>query len=287
MKNPWFVRMFSCLGVCLSSSCAIQPKEPLIADQIPNGTVATEIVKFSNLAITPQLLEENLSIIASEALQAKPVEEKSSAEVGFSGWYPWTLLPTKNKTHYRLKPYQGKTVLHADAKASASGMVFRLKPKKPHYTNLSWSWKALGTIDSADNSLSHSDDAPLRLVLGFDGDKSKLSLKEQIAFEMAYLISGQQLPYATLMYIWGGNHRIGEVLTSKHTSRVKMIVVDSGNEHLGHWRHHQRNITEDFKKAFEENPGGLIALGLMTDTDNTKSEVQAIYGDIEFKSNKR
>ncbi|MEY4265066.1 MAG: hypothetical protein RL373_1634, partial [Pseudomonadota bacterium] len=69
--------------------------------------------------------------------------------------------------------------------------------------------------------------------------------------------------------------------------RVKMIVVDSGNEHLGYWRHHQRNITEDFKKAFEENPGRLIALGLMTDTDNTKSEVQAIYGDIEFKSNKR
>ena len=60
-----------------------------------------------------------------------------------------------------------------------------------------------------------------------------------------------------------------------------------GGWNLGHWRHHQRNITEDFKKAFEENPGGLIALGLMTDTDNTKSEVQAIYGDIEFKSNKR
>ena len=177
--------------------------------------------------------------------------------------------------------------MHADAKESASGMVFRLNPKKLHDTNLSWSWKALGTIDSADNSLSHSDDAPLRLVLGFDGDKSKLSLKEQIAFEMAYLISGQQLPYATLMYIWGGNHRIDEVLTSKYTSRVKMIVVDSGNEHLGYWRHHQRNITEDFKKAFEENPGRLIALGLMTDTDNTKSEVQAIYGDIEFKSNKR
>jgi hypothetical protein len=287
MKNPWFLRIFSCLGVCLLSSCAIQPKEPLVADQIPNGTAPTEIVKFSNLAVTAQLIEENSSIIASEALQARPLEEESLAEVGFSGWYPWTLLPTKKKTRYRLKPYQGKIVLHADAKESASGMVFRLKPKKPHYTNLSWSWKALGTIDSADNSLSHSDDAPLRLVLGFDGDKSKLSLKEQIAFEMAYLISGQQLPYATLMYIWGGNHRIDEVLTSKYTSRVKMIVVDSGNEHLGHWRHHQRNITEDFKKAFEENPGGLIALGLMTDTDNTKSEVQAIYGDIEFKSNKR
>ena len=262
MKNLWFLPVLSCLGVCLSS-CAIQPKEPLVTEQIPNGTAPTEIVKFSNLAVTPQLLEENSSIIASEALQARPLEEEPSAEVGFSGWYPWTLLPTKKKTRYRLKP------------------------KKLHYTNLSWSWKALGTIESADNSLSHSDDAPLRLVLGFDGDKSKLSLKEQIAFEMAYLISGQQLPYATLMYIWGGNHRIDEVLTSKHTSRVKMIVVDSGNEHLGHWRHHQRNITEDFKKAFEENPGGLIALGLMTDTDNTKSEVQAIYGDIEFKSNKR
>ena len=62
-----------------------------------------------------------------------------------------------------------------------------------------------------------------------------------------------------------------------------MIIVDSGEEHIGTWRRHQRDIQEDFRNAFQEEPGKLIAVGIMTDTDNTKSLVKAIYGDIEIK----
>ncbi len=62
-----------------------------------------------------------------------------------------------------------------------------------------------------------------------------------------------------------------------------MIVVNSGSDYLGQWQKHQRDLSKDFQKAFNEMPGKVIGLGLLTDSDNTKSKVNAIYGDIELK----
>jgi hypothetical protein len=46
---------------------------------------------------------------------------------------------------------------------------------------------------------------------------------------------------------------------------------------------HQRDLTADYIKAYGYAPGNLIGIALMTDTDNTKSQTRAYYGDIELK----
>jgi len=46
---------------------------------------------------------------------------------------------------------------------------------------------------------------------------------------------------------------------------------------------YERNIRIDYKNAFGEAPGALIGIGLMTDSDNTQSQVQAWYGAIQLK----
>jgi hypothetical protein len=137
-------------------------------------------------------------------------------------------------------------------------------------------------MPEADNNEGYRDDAPLRILVAFDGNKSKLPLKEKMNFEMANLISGQEMPYATLMYIWSGKSPVDSVITNAHTSRIKMIVVDSGWDNLGQWHKHQRDLSADYKRAYGETPGDVIGIALLTDTDNTKSETRAFYGDIEL-----
>jgi hypothetical protein len=61
-----------------------------------------------------------------------------------------------------------------------------------------------------------------------------------------------------------------------------MIVVDSGWDRLGQWHLHQRDLYTDYRNAYGESPGEVIGIALLTDTDNTKSETKAFYGDIEF-----
>ena len=198
------------------------------------------------------------------------------------GWHFYRIAPYKKNTVYRLENYQGRTVLAANSKTSASGLAVKLRPRSAQNLWLQWEWKAVGAMPQADNADSQRDDAPLRLLVAFDGNKSTLSLKEKLTFEMANLISGQEMPYATVMYIWSGKNAVNAVLNNAHTSRLKMIVVDSGWDNLGEWRKHERDLAADYKLAYGEMPGNVIGIALLTDTDNTKSEVRALYGDIEL-----
>ena len=222
----------------------------------------------------------------ADQLPAQDELPKFSAETARdgmpNGWNFYRIAPFKKNTVYRLENYQGKTVLSASSKTSASGLAVKLRPRQAANLLLQWEWKALNPIINADNADSYADDAPLRILVAFDGNKSKLPLKEKMTFEMANLISGQEMPYATLMYIWSGKSPVGTIITNAHTSRIKMIVVDSGWDNLGQWHKHQRDLAADYKKAYGEAPGEVIGIALLTDTDNTKSETRAFYGDIEL-----
>jgi Protein of unknown function (DUF3047) len=223
----------------------------------------------------------NLDKVAAQ--EELPKFSTQTAREGLpGGWHFYRIAPNKKNTIYRLENYQGRTVLSANSKISASGLAIKLKPRVVQNLWLKWEWKASSPITEADNTERVHDDAPLRILVAFDGNKSKLTLKEKMTFEMANLISGQEIPYATLMYIWSGKSPVNTILNSPHTSRIKMIVVDSGWDKLGHWRLHQRDLAADFKEAYGEAPGELIGIALLTDTDNTKSETKAFYGDIEL-----
>lgn len=222
----------------------------------------------------------------ADQLPAQEELPKFSAETARNGmpngWNFYRIAPFKKNTVYRLESYQGKTVLSANSKTSASGLAVKLRPRQASNLLLQWEWKALNPIINADNADGYADDAPLRILVAFDGNKSKLPLKEKMTFEMANLISGQEMPYATLMYIWSGKSPVDTIITNAHTSRIKMIVVDSGWDNLGQWHKHQRDLAADYKRAYGEAPGEVIGIALLTDTDNTKSETRAFYGDIEL-----
>ena len=199
-----------------------------------------------------------------------------------NGWHFYRIAPNKKNTVYRLENYQGRTILSANSKMSASGLAVKLRPRQPNNLWLKWEWKALAAIPEADNTELYNDDAPLRIMVAFNGDKSKLSLREKLNFEMAHLLTGQELPYATLMYVWSGKSPVNMIINNGHTTRIKMIVVDSGWENLGNWHKHQRDLAADYKLAYGEAPGEVIGVAILTDSDNTKSESRAIYGDIEL-----
>jgi hypothetical protein len=76
---------------------------------------------------------------------------------------------------------------------------------------------------------------------------------------------------------------VDTVLPNLHTSRIKMIVADSGDGNVGQWQERLRNVVEDFKKAFGEEPGRITSVAVMTDTDNTGESALAYYGDISFR----
>lgn len=198
------------------------------------------------------------------------------------GWQPWVLSRFKRSTAYKLVNEQGRTVVRARAESSASGLIHPLKLDPKNYPVLHWHWKVDELIQKADNTQKHLEDSPVRLVVSFGGDIDKLDIRDRMFFDNVRLLTGQQMPYATLMYIWENRAPRETIIDNRHTSRIKMIVAESGRDRLGSWQEVTRNIVEDYKRAFGEYPGPITAIGIMTDTDNTGDNAHAWYGDIAF-----
>lgn len=110
-----------------------------------------------------------------------------------------------------------------------------------------------------------------------------LPLHEKVLRETAKLLSGREMPYATLMYVWENRFPTGTVLASSFTGQVKMLVAGTGRDRIGAWKAFERNYVNDYRRAFGHEPGRLIGIGVMTDTDNTGESVEAFYGDIELR----
>jgi hypothetical protein len=200
-----------------------------------------------------------------------------------TGWRPWGVSRFKRPTEYRLIQEDGRTVVRARATASASGLIHPLDLDPSVYRLLHWHWKVDELIAKADNTQKHTEDSPVRLVISFDGDLEKLDFGDRMFFDQVKAFTGQQLPYATLMYIWENRAAKGTVIANRHSSRIKMVVAESVREKLGAWQEQTHDIYADFRRAFGEEPGRITAIGIMTDTDNTGENVHAYYGDITFK----
>jgi hypothetical protein len=226
-----------------------------------------------------------LAPLALRAESGSPGVGFSSAQAGAAlpaGWKNLPVVRGKALTHYTLVRDGDTTVLQADANHSASALMHEGDIDLTQTPVVAWRWKADKAIDGADNRVGSKEDAPARLVFVFDGDKSKLSLFDRASMEMAKRIGGQDLPYATLMYVWSADAAPGSVIANPHTGRVQMIVVSGQPGDAGQWQNLHRNIVQDYEKAFHEPPGRITGYGLLTDTDNTGATATAWYGDIRF-----
>ncbi len=197
-----------------------------------------------------------------------------------ASWVHVPLSKLKKDTKYALTQTDGRTVLRGTANGSASLFVFRFQSVMETPASISWRWKTDTLVPGADNRDKNREDAPLRMMVAFDGDHATLPDEEKKRFKRAKSLSGRDLPYALLMYIWSEHLPVNTVIPSAHTSQVKMLVAASGTKGLGQWQQVKRNLAEDFRHAFGAEPGPVIGVAVMTDTDNTRTKAVGEYAQI-------
>ncbi|HET9204939.1 MAG TPA: DUF3047 domain-containing protein [Burkholderiaceae bacterium] len=194
-------------------------------------------------------------------------------------WHHVT-LPGKRATHYKVVHHEGRASWLADADASASLMRRRTQVTITDRTTVEFAWWVPATIPTADLRYAESADSPVRVAFAFDGDIAKLPLRDRLQFQAAEALTGEAPPYATLMYVWDNFAAPESILRGARSDRVRKIVVQSGDAKLRQWLHYRRGLKSDFVRAFGEEPGNLIGMALLTDSDNTRTKAKAWYGDI-------
>jgi hypothetical protein len=196
-------------------------------------------------------------------------------------WRPVTFPKIPEHTQYTIENQGRESVLRAESRASASAIVYREPFSVYDYPRLRWKWKVESVYEKGDARTKEGDDYPLRIYVLFEYDPEKASLRQKFKHELGKRIFGEELPLATLVYIWANREDEEGILPSPYTPDARMFVLQRGKRNLGRWILEERNMLEDYRKAFGADPPSRATLGIMNDSDNTKEASVSYVGFIE------
>lgn len=228
-----------------------------------------------------------LEVAGSDPFSTSEWARRSSiaGQVNPLGW-EHKVFANRQPTVYRPVEFEGLPAVHAFSAAGNSTLrtsVAMAPDQVAQRLHFSWYLKALNT--QADLRDRDRDDAAARVILTFDRDRHQgFSARDHMLSELALLLTGEPLPYATLMYVWDDRYPVGTVIDNPHTRRIRQLVVESGPTRLGQWVAVERDVEADFREVFGEAPGALTAVGLMSDTNNTGASVDAWFGPLALTS---
>ncbi|MGE3540835.1 MAG: DUF3047 domain-containing protein [Candidatus Tectimicrobiota bacterium] len=198
------------------------------------------------------------------------------------GWEPLLFKNKARQTQYTLVAEQSTVVLRASSSAAASGVKRDLEIDPRLYPRLQWRWKVAEGLRHSDVRRKESDDAAARVSVAFAYHEQRVSWLDRAEFELARSLYGQYPPLATVMYVWERQLPAGTLAPSPYTKRVQTFVLRNNVDAYGSWYHEERNVYEDYQRAFGGTPPLITGVALMTDTDNTGESATAYYGDIHF-----
>jgi len=192
-------------------------------------------------------------------------------------------LPKRHATAYSQTRIDDRPAIKATSRKSASGLVKFVDIDPLKYPLIEWSWWVPSPVAKGNLKKKSGDDYPARVYLTFEYDKSKLSFLDRVTYSFIKTFTDYEIPLRALNYVWANKAKTGTISPNAYTNWVQMVVVNSGNSNTRTWQMNTRNIVEDYRAAFGEDPGKITGVAIMTDSDDTKSETEAYYGDIVFR----
>jgi DUF3047 family protein len=84
-------------------------------------------------------------------------------------------------------------------------------------------------------------------------------------------------------YVWDTTQPAGTICKSEKTGTVTYVVVRSGSAELGTWVTERRNVAEDFKRIYGEEPEAPAAISVAIDSNDTRSTAESFMGTILFR----
>ncbi|MDX9701554.1 MAG: DUF3047 domain-containing protein [Candidatus Auribacterota bacterium] len=182
----------------------------------------------------------------------------------------WQIKSLVGKDEYQFIKKEKGNVLHIFSKNSANILLKQVEFNPHEYQLIRWHWMVNKfpeySSEGATDSIDSIDDYAARLCVVFP--------------------SWSIWTTKFLVYVW--DDRAADTDTVKPSSfskNCKLLVVENGTKNRGKWVTEERNIIEDYRKVFGSNPPKKAgAIGIMSDSDDTRTSTDACYYNIYLKS---
>ncbi len=195
------------------------------------------------------------------------VEDWSKHPVGAKGipdeWKPqtWGGNPVYDLTVVEESPMK---VLHLKSRGQSSTINKEVKVNVKETPILEWRWKAVVLPTGGDCRKKATDDQAVQLYVTFPRFPSLVRSR-------------------IIGYIWDTTAPEGTIVGSEKTSLITYVVVRSGSKDLNRWVTESRNVYEDYKRIYKEEPGKLEDVSIAIDSDDTNSSAESYMGTILFR----
>ena len=187
---------------------------------------------------------------------------------------PQQTLPV---TRYSAEVVDGRAALRVQTDGSYGNLVHEL-PAAAAPRRLSWAWRMQQPNALADLRTKSGDDAAVKVCMSFDLPIDRVPFIERQLLRLARARTGQDLPAATLCWVWAGAEAKGALLDNPYTRRVRSIVLRNASDALGSWMEESRDVAADFVRAFGDESAELppvTAVIVAGDSDNTGVSTRA------------
>lgn len=176
----------------------------------------------------------------------------------------------------------GTPVIMAKSESAISSVTTPIDADPHIFQYLEWEWMIEAVLENGDLTQKSGDDFVARVYVTFDYDSSDLSFGDRVRYRLYRTFTSFEIPLRSLNYIWANKADVGTIAESPFTSWVQYIAVQSGNGQAGGWHTEKRNIVDDYRAAFGEEPKRITGITIMTDSDNTGESSRAWFGKIKL-----
>jgi DUF3047 family protein len=132
------------------------------------------------------------------------------------------------------------------------------------YSTLAWSWKVTRLPRAGDVRDPARDDQAAQVYVIFPRWPAPQTSSDVVG------------------YVWDSQAPIGTTVKNAKAPNVRIIVVESGTARLDSWQRQVRNVAQDYQALFGRQPPRVGKVALMIDTNDTRGEAEALFGDLTF-----
>jgi hypothetical protein len=129
---------------------------------------------------------------------------------------------------------------------------------------IEWSWKVVTLPKGGDSCKKATDDQAAQVFVVWP--RFPTAVRSRI-----------------IGYVWDTTEPAGTICKSEKTGTVTYVIVRSGPADLGKWFTERRNVIEDFRKIYGEEPDNPEALSVAIDSNDTNSTAESVVGTILFR----
>ena len=161
---------------------------------------------------------------------------------------------------------------------------------------LQWRWRLDQTLCAglrpADLKRKDGDDAALKVCVMFEHALDRVPFGERTLLRLARSVTGENLPAATVCYLWDPLQADGTVAANPYSRRVRYVVVQGTGAPLQQWLSESRDVAQDFLTLFgDELPAGsaktavpsVSAVVIGADSDNTQARSSGWVAQLQWR----